>query len=270
MRIGSQLVLISGSRVLLTGASGGLGGAIAKTVAGRGATLVLSGRNADLLSPIATEIGAEIQVADLVEPGEAVRLAEAAGPVDILIANAALPGAARLEHLSQQEAERVLDVNLKAPVLLAQALLPGMIERGRGHLVFISSTAAKAAAPGNPVYHATKFGLRGLAGALRIDLHANGIGVSCVMPGFIRDAGLFAQSGAKLPVGVGTRSPQDVADAVVRAIEKNIGEVDVASPMLRLGALLSRVAPDLAAALARRLGSDEIAATYEQALSAKR
>jgi uncharacterized protein len=270
MRIGSQLVQISGSRVLLTGASGGLGAAIARTVAGRGATVVLSGRNPDLLSPIAAELSAETQIADLAEPGEAVRLAEAAGPVDILIANAALPGAARLERLSQPEAERVLDVNLKAPVLLAQALLPGMVARGRGHLVFISSTAGKAAAPGNPLYHATKFGLRGLAGALRIDLHGSGIGVSCVMPGFIRDAGLFAESGAKLPAGVGTRSPQDVADAVVRAIEKNVGEVDVASPMLRLGALFSRIAPDQAAALARRLGSDEIAATFEQGLSAKR
>ena len=85
------------------------------------------------------------------------------------------------------------------------------------------------------------------------------MGVSCVFPGFIRDAGMFADSGAKLPPGVGTRSPEDVARAVVDAIERNRGEVDVASLAQRGGAVLAGLAPDLAASVARRLGGVGIA-----------
>ncbi len=190
--------------------------------------------------------------------------------MDVLVANAALPAAAPLQALNGEEIDRVLAVNLRAPIALARALLPGMLERGRGQLVFISSTGGRACAPGNPLYHATKFGLRGLAGALRIDLHGSGVGVSCVLPGFIRDAGLYADSGAKLPFGVGTRSPQDVGAAVVRAIERNLPEVQVSSPLLRAGALLWNVAPDLASAISRRMGSEEIARTYERALADRR
>jgi short-subunit dehydrogenase len=270
MRIGSQLVRISGAKALLTGATGGLGREIAHTLHGHGAELILSARNAALLDPLAGELGAHALLGDLAVDGDAERLAAEAGDVDILIANAALPGAARLENLNATEAQRVLDVNLGAPVLLAQALIPGMIERGRGQLVFISSTGGKVTAPGNPLYHASKFGLRGLAAALRVDLHGSGVGVSCIFPGFIRDAGMFSDSGATLPAGTGTRSPNDVARAVVRSIEKNIGEVDVTSPMLRLGTAFWNMSPDLAAAASRRLGSREISAVFEENFKDKR
>ena len=103
-----------------------------------------------------------------------------------------------------------------------------MAQRGRGHLVFISSLSGKAATPGSSVYSATKFGLRGFAQGLRGDLRGAGVGVSVVFPGFIRDAGMFAESGTELPAFVGTSTPEDVADGVLRAIERNRGEVDVA------------------------------------------
>jgi short-subunit dehydrogenase len=268
--VGSQQVQLSGSNVLLTGASGGLGHAIARVLSRQGARLILTGRRSEVLEPLADELGARALAADLLVPEQLSGLLEQAGPVEILIANAALPGAARLERLSMSEVDRVLDVNLRAPIALTHALLPGMIERGRGHLVFVSSTGGKVAAPGNPLYHATKFALRGLAGALRIDLHDSGVGVSCVLPGFIRDAGLFAESGASLPFGVGTRSPEDVGRAVARAIERDLPEVAVSSPFLRAGSLLWNAAPDLSAAIARRLGADQIASTYEDALREKR
>lgn len=261
---------ISGATALLTGASGGLGSEIARGLHRRGAKLILSGRKQGLLAPLAEELGARVLAADLAQDGEAERLAAEAGTVDVLVANAALPGAARLERLSAREAERVIDVNLRAPVLLAQALIPGMLGRGRGHLVFISSTGGKATAPGNPLYHATKFGLRGLASALRIDLHGSGVGVSCVLPGFISEAGLFAESGAQLPRGVGTRTPRDVADAVARAVERDVAEIDVAPRVLRAGTLLWHLSPDLAARLGRRLGSEQIADVFEQGLREKR
>jgi len=263
-------VQISGSTVLLTGASGGLGGAIARAIDARGGRLILSGTRLEALETLAGELGARALRADLSVREDVLRLAAEAGDVDILIANAALPAAAPLTHLSVDEVDRALDVNLRAPAVLAHSLLPGMISRRRGHLVFVSSTGGRAAAPGNPLYHATKFGLRGLAGGLRIDLRSSGVGVSCVLPGFIRQAGLFAQSGAKLPFGVGTRSPEDVAAAVVRAIEQDRAEVDVSSLSLRGGALLWALAPDLAASIARRLGSEQIASTFEHALREKR
>jgi uncharacterized protein len=268
--VGSHQVQIYGSTVLLTGASGGLGRAIARALGDRGADLVLTARRAEVLAALASELEARALVADLSNDEQVRRLAEESGDVDILVANAGLPGAARLESLTMAEVDRVLDVNLRAPIALTHALLPAMLERGRGHLVFISSSGAKATAPGNPLYHATKFALRGLAGALRIDLHGSGIGASCVLPGFIRDAGLFAESGAKLPFGVGTRTSEDVARAVVQVIERDQPEAEVTSPFLRAGALLWALAPDLASNLARRLGSEEIARTYEQALKDKR
>jgi short-subunit dehydrogenase len=268
--VGSQQVQISGSTVLLTGATGGLGRAIARGLRARGAQLILTGRRQDVLDALAGELGARAVAADLSLAEDVGRLAEQAGEVDILVANAGLPAAARLERLSAEEVDRALDVNLRAPVALARALLPGMLDRGRGHLVFVSSIAAKSAAPGNPLYHATKFALRGLAAALRVDLHASGVGVSSVLPGFISDAGMYAESGAKLPPGVGTRTPEDVARAVVEAIEHDRGEVEVVSPLLRAGTMLWALAPDFASSLARRMGSEQIARTYEQAMREKR
>jgi short-subunit dehydrogenase len=108
------------------------------------------------------------------------------------------------------------------------------------------------------VYNATKFGMRGFALALREDMRPHNVGVSTVFPGYIRDAGMFADSGATLPAGVGTRSPQDVARATARAIERNRAEVDVAPLGLRLLALLGGAAPSLAATIQRRIGGDKI------------
>ena len=88
----------------------------------------------------------------------------------------------------------MLEVNLRAPIALARALAPAMIARGSGHIVFISSLAGKAAAPASSIYSATKFGLRGFALGLREDLRPHGVGVSVVLPGFIRDAGMFADA----------------------------------------------------------------------------
>ena len=124
----------------------------------------------------------------------------------MLVANAGVPANGLLEELSQEQIDRMLEVNLRAPIALARALMPSMIERGSGHMVFMSSLSGKAASPASSLYAATKFGLRGFALALREDLHQHGIGVSVVLPGFIRDAGMFADSGVKLPPGVGTRS----------------------------------------------------------------
>ena len=250
--------LLSGT-VLLTGASGGLGHAIARAIAPHGATLLLSGRRTEVLEPLARELGGRALACDLADRGDVERLIAAAGDVDVLIANAALPGSGVLTALSQQHVDRVLEVNLRAPVRLARALAPGMVDRGRGHLVFISSLAGKAASPASSLYSASKFGLRGFALGLREDLRSHGVGVSTVAPGFIRDAGMFADAGVKLPWFVRTRAPEDVAAAVIRAVEQDRAELEVAPAPLRLGATFAAVAPGIAAEISRRLGGERIA-----------
>src|SRR5947209_1385610 len=250
---------ISGATVLLTGASGGLGQAIARALGRRGASLIVTGRRGEVLQELADELGARALAVDLAKPAEIDRLLSEAGEIDILVANAALPASGTLDSFSVEEIDRALDVNLRAPIVLARALAPPMVARGRGHLLFMSSLAGKAATPRTSLYNASKYALRGFASALRADLRASGVGVSAVFPGFIRDAGMFADAGAKLPPGVGTRAPEDVAKAVVDAIERNRAEVDVAPLPLRATAAFAGLAPELAAGLARRLGAEGVA-----------
>jgi len=260
---------VSGN-VLVTGATGGIGQAIARAFASRGATLLLTGRRTDVLAPLAEQTGGRALACDLASRPDLERLIADAGDVDVLVANAALPASGPLLDYAQDDIDRALEVNLRAPIALARALAPGMVERGRGHLVFISSLQGKAATPNSSLYVATKFGLRGFALALREDLRAAGVGVSVVMPGFIRNAGLFADSGATLPFGVGTRTPEQVAGAVISAIERNRAEVDVAPPAMRIGAVLAGLAPELSAAVSRRMGSHELSAAVAKAQAEKR
>jgi len=250
---------LGGRTVLLTGASGGLGHAIARALAGRGARLVLTSRRVDVLEALAAETGGRAVSVDLSERDAVPRLAEEAGPVDVLVANAGIPGSGQLDSFSVEQIDRALDVNLRAPIVLSRLLCEGMAERGGGHLVFVSSLSGKAGAASSSIYAATKFGLRGFALSLREDLRPRGVGVSSIFPGFIRDAGMFHDSGAKLPGYVGTKTPEDVAAAVVRAIERDRSEVDVAPLALRVGTAIAGLAPEAAAIVQRRLGANEIA-----------
>lgn len=250
---------LAGRRVLLTGASGGLGDAIARALAARGARLLLSGRRREVLSGLAQAVGGEIEPGDLAVPADVERLAAAAADADVLVANAALSASGRLEGFSPEDIDRVLAVNLRAPIVLSRHLAPAMVARGRGQLVFISSLSGKAGAPATSLYAATKFGLRGFALGLREDLVGTGVGVSGVYPGFVRDAGMFARSGAQLPRYVATVTPAEVAGAVVRAIEEDRAEIDVAPLPLRLGVAAAGLLPETVGRLQRRLGGAAVA-----------
>lgn len=245
--------------MLLTGATGGIGGAVARALAARGASVVLTGRRAEPLEALAGEIGGRAVAADLAERDAVAQLIADAGDVDVLVANAALPASGELTSFSADEVDRALDVNLRAPIQLARLLTPVMCARRSGHMVFVSSLSGRTAGPHSSLYSATKFGLRGFSLGLRQDLAEHGVGVSCVFPGFVRDAGMFADSGAMLPPGVGTSSPEEVAAGIIRAIERNRGEVDVAPLAMRAGARLGGLAPELTASVQGRLGSFKVA-----------
>ncbi|MFF7974904.1 SDR family NAD(P)-dependent oxidoreductase [Streptomyces sp. NPDC007905] len=258
---------IAGATVLLTGATGGIGRALARRLARSDATLVVTGRQPETLEILAAEVGARPVVADLSDPGAVARLAEQCPDVDVLVANAALPASGDLLDYTPAQIERALTVNLTSPVLLSRLLAPRMVARRRGHLAFVGSMSGKAATPYSSLYTASKFGLRGFAHSLRVDLHGSGVGVSLVQPGFVREAGMFAATGAEVPSGVRTVSPDEVAAAVVRAVEENRGEINVAPLELRLRCAVAVQFPDFAARSQRRVGDNP---AVQQVIEAQR
>jgi short-subunit dehydrogenase len=231
---------------------------------------VLTARRVEVLETLSEEVAGRALACDLSDRAAVERLVADAGPVDVLVANAGIPGSGRIESFSVEQIDRALEVNLRAPMILARLMCEGMAERGGGHIVFVSSLNGKAATAGASIYSATKFGLRGFAMGLREDLRPRGIGVSTVFPGFIRDAGMFHESGARLPAYIGTKTPEDVGRAVVTAIERDRSEIDVAPLGLRLGTAFAGLAPEVAATVQRRLGASELAKQFEDGQRAKR
>jgi short-subunit dehydrogenase len=263
---------LNGARVLLTGASGGIGNAIARALHERGASLAITGRRADALDSLKAELGDRVEVlqADLCRHEDVEALPGRAGTVDVLVANAGLPGSGELGSFSPEQIDRAIDVNLRAPMQLTRALLPGMLERRSGHLVFVSSLSGKVPAAGSSVYSATKFGLRGFGDSLHDELHGTGVGATTVFPGFISDAGMFADSGVKLPAGVGMKPPEDVAAAVIAGIEKNRAEIDVAPLAVRATGKLAGLAPGAVTAVNRRFGGRGVSDGLAEAQREKR
>jgi short-subunit dehydrogenase len=263
-------VNLAGRSVLLTGATGGLGQAIARRLHRAGAQLTLTGRRTDVLEPLATETAARSVAVDLTDAAAVERLAIEHADVDVLVSNAGLPASGHVLSFSVEEIDRALAVNLRAPMVLARLIGERMSDRRAGHIVLMASLSGKAGTPRSSIYSATKFGLRGFAMSLRQDLRPAGVGVSAIFPGFVRDAGMFAESGAKLPPGVGTSTAEEVAEAVVRAIERNRGEVDVAPVPMRLGALFAGVAPEIAATVQRATGAERVGDEFGAGQRSKR
>jgi len=249
---------------LLSGATGGIGRAIATELAAQGADLVLSSRRGEELERLAQSLPGDadrhlVVVADLAEDRAAEDLIERAGELDGLVANAALPASGRLENFSSEEVVRALRVNLESPILMARALGAKLADRGQGHIVFIASLAGKVGSPRSSLYSATKFGLRGFTFGLREDLQPHGVGVSVVSPGFVRDAGMFADAKMKSPPGIGTTTPEKVAEAVARAIREDRNEITVAPLRQRLAVEFGYRHPEIVARIQRRAGAAKIA-----------
>jgi short-subunit dehydrogenase len=260
---------IDRATVLLTGAGGGLGRYIARALATRGARFVLADRPGAEPDDLARELGAAgtsavTMGADLSQRGgsaELVRAAtEAAGPPDILVNNAGLEFVGAYTTHTEEELESVLRVNLAAPMELIRLLLPGMLERGRGHVVNMSSLAGHVATAYTSTYSTTKHGLLGLTQALRAEYAKAPVGFSAVSPGFVSGTGMYArhEDTVKAPAALGTVPPERVGKAVVRAIERDRPEVLVVSRPVRPLIALGAVAPGVAGRLSRMAGVDEV------------
>src|SRR3954454_1244290 len=234
-----------------------LGGRLVCVLAAEGARVVLSGRNEAALSALAQELGGRALVADLARRDDVHRLAREAGEVDILVNNAGIELTKRYVDMTDDDLDRMVAVNLTAPMLLTRDLLGGMLARGRGHVVFIASMSGKVGVSCNEPYAATKAGLIGLTRSLRAEFRDAPVGFSVVSPGFIAATGMWNRMDERAPLLAGEAKPEKVAAATIRAIEKDLPDVTVngtpVGPMLAFGQL----APRTFERFSRRFGVDE-------------
>ncbi len=210
---------LEGKVALVTGASRGIGLAIARRLAWMGARVSLCGRDAKRLASAANECqktGSEVIAvpADITRMEEIAGLVEATqralGPVEILVNNAGIGYFAPVQDADTTKWDGVLDTNLKAVFLLSRAVAPGMIRMGRGHIVNIASLAGKNVFAGGAVYCASKWGLLGLTGCMAEDLRAHGIRVSAICPGSVATDFSFPSGRDKSKM----LQPDDVAHTV--------------------------------------------------------
>ena len=242
---------------LITGASSGIGAETARRLAAGGATVLLHGRDQGRLEALATEICGTALAGELAEPGAAQALAEQAlavsGRVDVLVNNAGLGWAGPLPEMPRADITRLVAVNLVAPIELTRALLPGMVARGSGRVVFVTSIAGRTGVAGEAVYAATKAGVDAFADSVRFELHGTGVGVGVVVPGVVQTA-FFERRGRPYGRSRPRPVPADrVAAAVVRAVTED-GDLYVPR-WLRVPVALRGAAPGLYRALATRFGS---------------
>jgi short-subunit dehydrogenase len=257
-----------GDVALITGASRGIGRHIALALAGRGVNLVLAARSQDGLDAVADEVRAATGVTvstlavDLGDREQAAglvaRAEEAAGRVDILVNNAGIESVGRPDEVPLDELGSLSDVNLLAPMVLTRTVLPGMIKRGRGHVVNVASMAGLIAGAYTEAYNATKFGLVGYTRALRMSAQDQewGVSASAVCPGFMSGDGMYAdmqdEFGVTAPKVAAAMPVELVGDAVIKAIEKDLREVIVMRGPARLSLVISDVAPRLFERIVRK------------------
>ena len=181
---------LSGRRALVTGASGGIGGAIALGLHAHGCHVVLAGRRREALEELAAALGerCEIETGDIADAASADALIAAADPVDILVNNAGITRDMLALRLKDADWQAVLDTNLTAAFRLARAALKGMLKRRFGRIVNITSIVGVTGNPGQANYAAAKAGLIGMSKALAQEVAARGVTVNCVAPGFIDTA----------------------------------------------------------------------------------
>lgn len=269
--------LWAGKVLWITGASSGIGAAIAVEAARRGASVLLSGRNEAALAATAARCAAAggegcapartatlaFDLADRASRANAIaRAPDLLGPVDVLILNAGVSQRAKFVDTSNDVIERLMETNFFAPVDLTRACLPSMVKAGQGAIVAVSSVAGLMGAPWRTGYSASKHALGGFLSSLRAELQGTGVGITVIYPGFVRtNISLNAFDGAGSPHGImdplqaSGQDPAVTARHIADAVESGRPELKVAfDAKARLGVFLSRHAPGFFAKTISRHG----------------
>jgi short-subunit dehydrogenase len=257
---------IRGAHALVTGGSRGLGVHIAHALAREGADLTLTARSEAALGEVVEALASHAvrahairaDVADAADRRRLLEQAESAlGPIDILVNNAGIEQIMPYVVLSPERIETMIRTNLVAPLLLSRLVLAKMVERGRGHVVMMSSLGGKKGSPYSATYAAAKAGLIAWTSALRAELEGTGVSASVICPGFVTEVGMFAERRQTAPRLLGTSTPEAVADAVLRAIRQDVDEIIVNPGPMRLMLAIEALSPGLARWVLRKSGTYE-------------
>jgi short-subunit dehydrogenase len=261
--------ICAGQAVLITGATGGLGTFITHALAERGVNLVLmafpGAELAELQAAVERKGAKVISFSYDVRNAEQRRqIVEATrkqfGGIDILINNAGIEYTSTYHDLTEENIRDTIAVNLEGPMIMTRLALPEMLRRGRGHIVNMASLAGKSGPAFQEPYAATKAGLIAFTSSLRATYRRQGVSASVIAPGFV-EAGIYAKlkasSGFSAPALLGTSQPEDVARAVIRAIERDLPEVIVNSVPVRPIIALTALWPRAGAWLTEKTGANE-------------
>ncbi len=230
---------------IVTGASRGVGVYIAKALAASEMNLVLAARNTEDLNGVADEIKAsggrvlavptDVTDRNALETLVSTAVAEF-GTIDVLVNNAAIDSVQFFQQESPDVIEQLLAVNLTAPIVLTRFVLPGMLKRGRGHIVNIASLAAKLPFPSDVMYATSKAGLAHFSTSLRAECQGTGVSASVILAGQFTDIGVSAQAlketGVEQPKSVPTSPPETAGQAVIQALQKDLAEIAIPGPAL--------------------------------------
>jgi short-subunit dehydrogenase len=253
-------VEIAGATALVTGASSGIGAAVARALATSGARVALVARRRDRLDALAARLpprAAEAFVCDVRDPAAIAATVDAVaarlGPVDVLVNNAGVGRYRSFLETAPEDVTAILETNLHAALHLTRAVLPGMLARRRGHVVNVSSIAGRIGSRNHTIYCASKFALAGFSESLVYELEGTGVGLTLVNPGIIETEFFDDPSFAAFPAHARRRAipAERVAMAIVRAIERDRREITVPEHHA-IGILLKTAVPGLFRRMMRR------------------
>ncbi len=257
---------LRGTTAIVTGASRGIGVYIARALAKEGVNLSLAARSEAELETVRLAMSAlgvkviatRCDVTNAKDRANLIERTEAElGPIDLLVNNAGIETVGFFDTVDEADIVQTIEVNLVSAMLLTRAVLPGMLERNRGHVVNIASGAGKVGVPYAVAYAASKHGLVGFTNSLRCEFDKTPVGFSVVCPALVSETGMYArweEQGAKAPKIVGRAGPGKVADVVISCIRKDRSEVLVNTPPVRPLVVLANIAPGLTPRLMKVLG----------------
>ena len=258
-------MITNAATALVTGATGAIGRAIAHALAAEGAHVAVAGRRDRALRDLAASLPGGYRhlaiAGDLRKraalPEFLASVQDAVGPLDILVNNAAVEHCSAFDQLTTAEIDEIITVNLTAPLELTRLVTPGMLARGHGHVVFISSLSGYAGTAYQAPYAATKGALNALVQSLRAEYAHRPIGFSLVAPGSVGGEGMFARGqadGIRVPRALRLTTANDVAHAVVRAIRTDAPQTLVYPGPIKPSLALGVLAPKTAERLNQHLG----------------